>query len=105
MIPGLPEIQAQVTDMVVPITTVIVILVAGLYLRGVAADIAAGLAFRRRGFLAFEAVEIDDARAVIVSIGLRNTAFQMPSGDDMEYLIVPNTRLIFHNIKKLAPRT
>ena len=104
MIPGFAEIKDQIIDMAVPLGTVVLLLVVALYLRGLAADIAGGFAFQRRGFRRFEGVEINDERAVIVSIGLRDTAFQMPSGDDMEYLVIPNSRLIFEKIKKLAPK-
>ncbi len=100
----LAEFELSVSQFLTPIIAIVVVLVVGIYIRGLANDIAEGLAFRRRGFRCFEPVEINDTRAIVISIGLRCTVFQMPNGTHIEYLSVPNSRLKFYDIKKLAPK-
>ena len=79
-------------------------LVIGRVIWNLAENVAGGIGFKARGFREEEVVKLDGELAVIVSMGLTFTKFQMPNGTHMEYEVFVNSRLKFQRIRKLAPK-
>ena len=77
-------------------------LVAGLVLKDFAANLAVSLSFYfDKKFNAGDVVYIDDEKATIVTIGIRNTTFQIESEKGTTWRVVPNDRIKHLKLEKI----
>ena len=82
---------------IIAFTTVI-----GLFLKDFAAGFAASLRWRlKKDFEPGVIVYLDGERATIISIGYRETVFEIDNGRGKVWRYIENTRIPFHRVERI----
>jgi hypothetical protein len=98
----LTELSMSVSDMILPWIAVLISIVVTIWFKDIATNIAKGLAFKRKpGFEPGDKVYIDGEEALIISIGIQETVFEMQRDGKTVWRYVPNTRTEYIKLEKI----
>jgi hypothetical protein len=98
----LTELSMNLTDMLLPWATVLISIVVTIWFKDFATNIAKGLSFKRKpGFEPGDKVYIDGEEALIISIGIQETVFEMQRDGKTVWRYVPNTRTEYIKLEKI----
>ncbi len=98
----LSELSMNVTDMLLPWIAILVSLVITIWFKDFATNIAKGLSFKRKpGFEPGDSVFLDGERALIISIGIQETVFEIQRDSNTVWRYVPNARTDIIKLEKI----
>lgn len=99
---GITELSSNLTDMLLPWLAVLVSIVITIWFKDFASNIAKGLAFKRKpGFEPGDTVYLDGEKAIIISIGIQETVFELIRDDKTVWRYIPNTRTDYVKLEKI----
>lgn len=99
---GITELSSNLTDMLLPWFAVLVSIVITIWFKDFASNIAKGLAFKRKpGFEPGDTVYLDGEKAIIISIGIQETVFELTRDDKTVWRYIPNTRTDYVKLEKI----
>lgn len=98
----LAELSMSVSDVLLPWVAVLISIVVTIWFKDFATNIAKGLAFKRKpGFEPGDKVYIDGEEALIISIGIQETVFELQRDGRTIWRYVPNTRTEYIKLEKI----
>lgn len=98
----LTELSMSVSDMLLPWIAVLISVVVTIWFKDFATNFAKGLAFKRKpGFEPGDKVYIDGEEALIISIGIQETVFEIVRDGKTVWRYVPNTRTEYIKLEKI----
>ena len=98
----LTELSMSVSDMLLPWIAVLISVVVTIWFKDFATNFAKGLAFKRKpGFEPGDKVYIDGEEALIISIGIQETVFEIVRDGKTVWRYVPNTRTEHIKLEKI----
>ena len=101
------EIGIQITELLIPFISALLILVITLMFKDLASKIAKGMAFKmNKSFQEGDKVILDGEKALIVKVGVTTTVFGIHKNEgeldgDYVWRYVPNDRIPFLKIEKI----
>lgn len=97
------EVGIELTEMLLPFMSALMLLVITLWFKDFAAGIARGLAFRFSSqFKEGDVVLLDDEQAIIVKIGITQTVFGiLRNNGDYCWRYIPNERISSVKLEKV----
>ena len=99
------ETQAIAENLVVSVQPIIILLVAGiigLWLKDFMTSVVASLKWKMKpGFEPGYTVFLDGESAVIISIGYRETVFEIDNGRGKVWRYIENTRIPTHRLEQI----
>lgn len=99
---GISELSMNLTDMLLPWIAVLVSIVITIWFKDFAANVAKGLSFKRKpGFEPGDSVYLDGEKAIIISIGIQETVFELERDGKTVWRYVPNTRTDYIKLEKI----
>jgi len=102
------ETQAFAENLVVSVQPIIVLLVAGiigLWLKDFMTSLVASLKWKMKpGFEPGDTVFLDGESAVIISIGYRETVFEIDNGRGKVWRYIENTRIPTHRLEQIITK-
>lgn len=85
------------TGLIIVFTTIF-----GLFLKDLAAGVAAGLRWKiKKDFEPGSIVFLDGERATIISIGYRETIFEIDNGRGKVWRYIDNVRIPYHRLERI----
>ena len=98
----LSELSMNLTDMLLPWIAVLVSVIITIWFKDFATNFAKGLAFKRKpGFEPGDRVYLDGEKALIISIGIQETVFELERDGITVWRYVPNTRTEYIKLEKI----
>lgn len=98
----LSELSMNLTDMLLPWIAILVSVIITIWFKDFATNFAKGLAFKRKpGFNPGDRVYLDGEKALIISIGIQETVFELERDDITVWRYVPNTRTEYIKLEKI----
>lgn len=98
----LSELSMNLTDMLLPWIAVLVSVIITIWFKDFATNFAKGLAFKRKpGFEPGDRVYLDGEKALIISIGIQETVFEIERDGITVWRYVPNTRTEYIKLEKI----
>lgn len=98
----LSELSMNLTDMLLPWIAILVSVIITIWFKDFATNFAKGLAFKRKpGFEPGDAVYLDGEKALIISIGIQETVFEIERAGITVWRYVPNTRTEYVKLEKI----
>lgn len=99
---NISELSMNLTDMLLPWIAVLVSIVITIWFKDFASNVAKGLSFKRKpGFEPGDSVYLDGEKAVIISIGIQETVFELQRDGITVWRYVPNTRTDYIKLEKI----
>ena len=106
------QLELKAWHLAAPYVGAIVAYIGAISVVAWAQNVAAGIAFRRRGFKLNHPIRVDGLLCKITRVGLASTTFQVLETNPVErkkhhydeYLEVVNSRLKFLSIRRLVPK-
>lgn len=102
------ETQALAENLVLTAQPIIILLVAGiigLWLKDFMTSIVASLKWKMKpGFEPGDTVFLDKEEAVIISIGYRETIFEIDNGRGKVWRYIENTRIPAHRLEQIIKK-
>lgn len=98
----LSELSMNLTDMLLPWIAILVSVIITIWFKDFATNIAKGLAFKRKpGFEPGDRVYLDGEKALIISIGIQETVFEIERDGITVWRYIPNTRTEYIKLEKI----
>ena len=98
----LSELSMNLTDMLLPWIAILVSVIITIWFKDFATNFAKGLAFKRKpGFEPGDRVYLDGEKALIISIGIQETVFELERYGITVWRYVPNTRTEYIKLEKI----
>ena len=98
----LSELSMSLTDMLLPWIAILVSVIITIWFKDFATNFAKGLAFKRKpGFEPGDRVYLDGEKALIISIGIQETVFELERDGITVWRYVPNTRTEYIKLEKI----
>jgi hypothetical protein len=98
----LSELSMNLTDMLLPWIAILVSVIITIWFKDFATNFAKGLAFKRKpGFEPGDRVYLDGEKALIISIGIQETVFELERDGITVWRYVPNTRTEYIKLEKI----
>ena len=98
----LSELSMSLTDMLLPWIAILVSVIITIWFKDFATNFAKGLAFKRKpGFEPGDRVYLDGEKALIISIGIQETVFELERDSITVWRYVPNTRTEYIKLEKI----
>lgn len=98
----LTELSMSVSDVLLPWIAVLISIVVSIWFKDFATNLAKGLAFKRKpGFEPGDTVYLDGEEAIIISIGIQETVFELKRDDKTVWRYIPNTRTDYVKLEKI----
>lgn len=98
----LSELSNNLTSMLMPWVAVLVSVVVTIWFKDFATNFAKGLAFKRKpGFEPGDSVYLDGEKALIISIGIQETVFELERDGTTVWRYIPNTRTEYIKLEKI----
>jgi len=98
----LSELSMNLTDMLLPWIAILVSVIITIWFKDFATNFAKGLAFKRKpGFEPGDRVFLDGEKALIISIGIQETVFEIERDGITVWRYVPNTRTEYIKLEKI----
>lgn len=98
----LSELSNNLTSMLMPWVAVLVSVVVTIWFKDFATNFAKGLAFKRKpGFEPGDSVYLDGEKALIISIGIQETVFELERDGKTVWRYIPNTRTEYIKLEKI----
>lgn len=98
----LSELSMNLTDMLLPWIAILVSVIITIWFKDFATNFAKGLAFKRKpGFEPGDRVYLDGEKALIISIGIQETVFEIERDGITVWRYVPNTRTEYIKLEKI----
>ena len=98
----LSELSMNLTDMLLPWIAILVSVIITIWFKDFATNIAKGLAFKRKpGFEPGDRVYLDGEKALIISIGIQETVFEIERDGITVWRYIPNTRTDYIKLEKI----
>ena len=92
----------NLTDMLLPWIAILVSVIITIWFKDFATNFAKGLAFKRKpGFEPGDRVYLDGEKALIISIGIQETVFELERDGITVWRYVPNTRTEYIKLEKI----
>lgn len=92
----------NLTDMLLPWIAILVSVIITIWFKDFATNIAKGLAFKRKpGFEPGDRVYLDGESALIISIGIQETVFEIERDGITVWRYIPNTRTEYIKLEKI----
>lgn len=92
----------NLTDMLLPWIAILVSVIITIWFKDFATNIAKGLAFKRKpGFEPGDRVYLDSEKALIISIGIQETVFEIERDGITVWRYIPNTRTEYIKLEKI----
>lgn len=92
----------NLTDMLLPWIAILVSVIITIWFKDFATNIAKGLAFKRKpGFEPGDRVYLDGEKALIISIGIQETVFEIERDGITVWRYIPNTRTEYIKLEKI----
>lgn len=99
------EVGIEITELLMPFISALLILVITLWFKDFATRIAKGMAFQmNKAFNEGDAVILDGAEAIIVKIGITQTVFGTYGERGYTWRYVPNERIHMLKLEKVINR-
>ena len=99
---GISELSMNLTDMLLPWIAILVSVIITIWFKDFATNIAKGLAFKRKpGFEPGDRVYLDGEKALIISIGIQETVFEIERDGITVWRYIPNTRTEYIKLEKI----
>ena len=96
------ELATNITTEVMPWAVLIVAGVIGLWIKELVADLVASIRWKLKpGFEPGDTVYLDGERAVIISIGYRETIFEVNNGRGRVWRHIDNTRIPYVRLERV----
>ena len=98
----LEEQALDIYMLIEPLIGIIVVGVVALWLKALIEDLVAGIRWRLKpGFEPGDECFLDGERATIVSIGYRETIFEIDNGRGKVWRYIDNKRVPFHRLERI----
>ena len=98
----LSELSMNLTDMLLPWIAILVSVIITIWFKDFATNFAKGLSFKRKpGFEPGDRVYLDGEKALIISIGIQETVFELERDGITVWRYVPNTRTEYIKLEKI----
>jgi hypothetical protein len=98
----LSELSMNLTDMLLPWIAILVSVIITIWFKDFATNLAKGLAFKRKpGFEPGDRVYLDGEKALIISIGIQETVFEIERDGITVWRYIPNTRTEYIKLEKI----
>ena len=98
----LEEQALDIYMLIEPLIGIIVVGVIALWLKALIEDLVAGIRWRLKpGFEPGDECFLDGERATIVSIGYRETIFEIDNGRGKVWRYIDNKRVPFHRLERI----
>ena len=92
----------NLTDMLLPWIAILVSVIITIWFKDFATNIAKGLSFKRKpGFEPGDRVYLDGEKALIISIGIQETVFEIERDGITVWRYIPNTRTEYIKLEKI----
>lgn len=99
---GISELSMNLTDMLLPWIAILVSVIITIWFKDFATNIAKGLSFKRKpGFEPGDRVYLDGEKALIISIGIQETVFEIERDGITVWRYIPNTRTDYIKLEKI----
>jgi len=96
------ELATKLAQDIMPWAVLIIAGIIGLWLKEVVQDIVASIRWKiKRAFEPGDAVYLDGERAIIVSIGYRETVFEIDNGRGKVWRYIDNKRIPFVRLERV----
>lgn len=97
------DLNLELTQMLMPFISALILLVISLWFKDFAASLARGLSFRfNRQFNEGDLVILDGEPSIIIKIGISQTVFEVIDNKDVvKWRYVPNQRIAFVKLEKI----
>lgn len=101
----LEEQALDIYMLIEPLIGIIVVGVIALWLKALIEDLVAGIRWRLKpGFEPGDECFLDGERATIISIGYRETIFEIDNGRGKVWRYIDNKRVPFHRLEKIIAK-
>jgi hypothetical protein len=98
----LSELSMNLTDILLPWIAILVSVIITIWFKDFATNIAKGLTFKRKpGFEPGDRVYLDGEKALIISIGIQETVFEIERDGITVWRYIPNTRTEYIKLEKI----
>jgi len=95
-------LSMDITDALLPWLVILISVIAAIWFKDAATRLAKGITFSmRKAFNAGDIVYIDGEEAIIISIGWRETIFEINRDSGRCWRYIPNTRIEYLKLEKL----
>lgn len=92
----------NLTDILLPWIAILVSVIITIWFKDFATNIAKGLTFKRKpGFEPGDRVYLDGEKALIISIGIQETVFEIERDGITVWRYIPNTRTEYIKLEKI----